>query len=211
MEPVTLAILALGSIAVLGKGKRRSGSARVNAPKPTAGQRGVWRAQIRELADQLSWPGLADYLVVVASFESGYNPKPTNQTSDYSENRARGWFGMRPKGGLSGPLEGMDPALLEVPEIAVVSAADLIWRNGNKYRGDIPFRQVNWGDVRRSWAYPSNLDDRAMHHPRSSVTMSRLADAENKTGLYIAKRPAFPGNMQWIGIEAGLARLGVEV
>lgn len=187
MEPITLALLALGGFALLG-GKRSSGGGVKSGGWAVKGKedRAAMLNEIRSMSFHYSnefgsMPLLADFLTVTAFRESNFNPAATNpEVKTNPANAARGLFGMRPKSVLR-PDNGLEflrssPNVLLNPRWSFVCAVDHVWRACDKVYGKMG-TGTNWTAVRRWWGYPSLVTDFDISDSRSKKSLSKLEKA----------------------------------
>lgn len=165
MEPVTLALLALGGYAIVG-GKRTPRSRGVKtsgwAVKGQEGRVAVLN-EIRGMAFHYSnefgsMPLLADFLTVTGFRESNFNPAAANpEIKNNPMNAARGLFGMRPETAFksSNGLRFMraHPNALLNPRWSFVCAVHHAWQACDKVFSTYGVG-TNYAAVRRWWGWP---------------------------------------------------------
>lgn len=187
MEPITLALIALGSFAVLGGGKRSSSRGVKAGGWAVKGEadRVAMLNEIRNMSFHYSnefgsMPLLADFLTVTGFRESRFNPAATNpEVKTNPENAARGLFGMRPQtafrqeNGLSALRAS--PNLLLNPRWSFVCAVFHIWDCCDTLarKGYTP----NFAAVRRWWGRPHLADDYDLADERSRASVAKLEKA----------------------------------
>lgn len=187
MEPITLALLALGGYAFIG-GKRSSKSVRAGgwAVKGKA-DRAAMLNEIRSMSFHYSsefgsMPLLADYLTVIGFRESNFNPAVSNpEIKNNPQNAARGLFGMRPQTAFqkSNGLEGMlsHPNALLNPRWSFVCAVDGVWRACNRVSRELGATNTNYAAVRRWWGWPNLVTDFDLSDDRSQASLAKLEKA----------------------------------
>jgi len=187
MDPVTLAVLALGSAFLL-KGKKGRGSR--SAPSGGWGVKGDedrlhWLNEIRSMSHWYtqkfgSMPYLADYLTVVGYIEANFNPASRNpEYKTNPANAARGLGGMRPDTAFKEKYgtEFMAPypdALLN-PRWAFVMAVHHIWYACARV-DELQTGVIDWAAVRRWWGRPTTVHDFNFDNPYSSGNLERFVD-----------------------------------
>ena len=200
MDPVTLAVIALGGAALL-KGNKKSGRKTVSG-----GGWGVkgdqdrlyWLNEIRTMSYWYtqnfgSMPFLADYLTVVGFIESRFNPASVNpEVKTNPMNAARGLAGMRPESAFksSNGLEYMRayPNALLNPRWAFVTAVHYIWQACEAVQRE-QSGEIDWVAVRRWWGFPSKVHDFNFEDPYSAGNLERFeaglhkCNAEFGTGI----------------------------
>ncbi len=187
MEPITLALIALSSVALLG-GKRRSSSGVRAGGFAVKGKadRVAMLNEIRGMSIHYSnefgsMPFLADYLTVVAFRESNFNPASINpEVKTNPQNAARGLFGMRPETAFKSKngLESLrsNPNALLNPRWAFVTAVDHVWRACNTVYNKSG-SSTNYVAVRRWWGRPHLVHDFNLDDSRSRSSLSKLEKA----------------------------------
>lgn len=186
MEPVTLALLALGGFAILGGGKRSS-SRGVSGGWTIKGKedRVAMLHEIRNMSFHYtnefgSMPLLADFLTVTAFRESNFNPASANpEIKSNPANAARGLFGMRPETVFkdSNGLKHMrsQPNALLNPRWSFVCAVYHAWDCCDTLaRKDLP---PNFAAIRRWWGWPHLADDYDLSDERSRASLEKLEKA----------------------------------
>lgn len=180
MDPITIALIALGALAIA----RTPGG---SSPRADVIDRNLEARRIADRATFISnrfdtMPGLDTFLLAVAYTESRFNPSAQNGTGS---NAARGWFQMRPQSAFR-PNNGLEhlrhnPDLLKNRNWAVVTATDYAAQAAEKAikQG----WQPNWAAVRRYWAYPSLLDDWHNEKSRSKTNKRNFEKALDKIGV----------------------------
>ncbi len=188
MEPVTLALFALGGYAVLG-GKRSSSSRGVKtsgfAVKGHTGRlemlneiRGMSLHYSNEFG---SMPFLADYLTTIGFRESNFNPAAVNpEIKKNPMNAARGLFGMRPETAFkaSNGLSFMraHPNALLNPRWSFVCAVHHVWMACDRVFSKLG-TGTNYVAVRRWWGRPHLVYDFDLVDARSRSSLIALEKA----------------------------------
>ncbi len=190
---------------VLGAGALAARSAAAVAkPRVT---RGKWvdrdaPRRIRELAAPIervaNWPGLGDYLAAISYTESRGNPRAGTSAVD---NRARGWFGMRPRSARLRDL-GLGVEALKDERYAVALAA---WYAHRCRPYAAPGQRIDWLAIRRCWGYPSDVDE--VDHPGYWRQFGRGLSSVGLPQSFM-HLPAFPSGYTWPGIEVVLQAVG---
>ena len=188
MDPFTLAVLAVGGLALLGggrKGGKSSGGASGSGATKGKAERAAMLNEIRAMSFHYSnqfnsMPVLADYMVTIGFRESNFNPDVANpEIQSNPSNAARGLFGMRPQTAFqkANGLEHMRsrPNALLDPRWAFVTA---VWGvhaacNRAAKAGHTP----NYAAVRRWWAYPSLTTDYSLSKEKSVSNLKKLEKA----------------------------------
>lgn len=181
MDPITLALLALGGMAF------------TRRPRPRATRAGGASVEVdrRKVLNEIrnmsffysntfnSMPGLADFLTVVGFREANFNPNVVNSEIKTNPNAARGIFGFRPEGILkkSNGLEHLlrTPNVLLNPRWSFVCAVFHIWDACERLddEGLIP----NYAAIRRWWGKPAYVYDYDLEHQYSRDNLSRFEKA----------------------------------
>lgn len=190
----TLAVL----VGLLSLGRRAS------SPRPQPAGPGRWvdadaPRRIRALAERLGWPGLGDFLVAVAYWESRGN----SIAGSSAGNAARGWFGMRPQTARVDDLS-LEPDALKVEPVAVALAGWLVDRL-RPYAA--PGQVVDWLAIRRGWYLPSLVDDVAEQHAASRKVREAFEEALAKVGLEASFMHQEVDFSSWPGIAAAMERV----
>lgn len=186
MDPVTIALLAISSLAFFG-GRSNRHVSRIGGPsKPVSqSERIAMLHEIRSMAIHYtnefdSMPLLVDYLTVVGFRESNFNPLAIDKEwRENPENAARGLFGFRPQYIFkeSNGLEGMkaNPNALLNPRWSFVCAVFHIWDGCNRLfeKGYTP----NFAAIRRWWMLPHLIYDYDIEDDRSRDNLERLKKA----------------------------------
>lgn len=191
MDPVTLAILALGGVALLGgkKSASRSGSVASGgfAVRGKA-DRASMLNEVRNMSFHYSnrfgsMPRLADFLTVTAFRESNFNPEAINpEVKTNPANAARGLFGMRPETAFkeSNGLLFMrnHPNALLHPRWAFVCAVDHVWRacSATMRKSETT---ANFAAVRRWWGWPVLVHDFDLENSKSRASAEKFEKATN--------------------------------
>ncbi len=188
MEPITIALLLGGAVLLRGKRRRRGKggvSAGIDQPR-TRAQRLEMLARIRDMANWSSkkWgmmPYLADYLTVVAYWESRFNETRTNpEYKRDPKNAARGLFQMRPTSAFRDtnnlvPLQAKGNLLLD-PRWAFVTAVDYAVRADVRSQQKSG-RQANWLAARRWWRVPKLVHDYSESDAESQSVHRKILEA----------------------------------
>ena len=189
MEPITLALVAMGGIAILGGGRVKSSGRGVTKGTEVVKTKGARAAMLNEIRSMSlyysnefgSMPFLADFLTVTGFRESNFNPNAVNKeikTNPY--NAARGLFGERPKtvfktaNGLKF-MRAYPNALLN-PRWAFVTAVDHVWRACRAVDRKSG-RSTNFAAVRRWWGLPHLVHDFELSASYSQKSLSKLKKA----------------------------------
>jgi len=156
MEPITLALLALGGLTVLGRGKKSSVRSGGDVFK---GDQEAARRYIIQVGDYMqnqygAMPGLTNFLLAVAYWESRFK---SNAQAGTSRNSARGLTQLRADSAFrsSNNLENLrdQPNLLLHPTWNLILAADYAARAAE--RASEKGLNIDWLGVRRWWRLPS--------------------------------------------------------
>lgn len=155
MEPITLALIGLGGLALMRGRKSTSAPAAIFTGDRQQEKQYIW-ALGKRVESMGALPGFAEFLLPVAHIESRFNPTAQNNPS---ANAARGWFGMRPHSAFNWKNDltkyaTSKPNLLKNRAWAVAAAADYT-RRLMAYRTS--GQRVTWRAIRRGWAYPKNV------------------------------------------------------
>lgn len=173
---------------------------------------GTWQGEIRRYASQIEtvtgpWPGLGDYLVAVAFWESshrdGSKPNPSACEPPCSSSSARGWYQIQPP--TAGHGAEQSPQLLFSPPWSTAAAADLIYRLNRNRAG--PGQTPDWLAIRRGWKMPARVSDVPEEQSLSAGVRERFAQALEGIGLnpgFMYQR-AVPAGLHWPGFDAVLA------
>lgn len=164
---------------------------------------GVWtdsdgprriHAIARPIELAMNWPGLGTYLAAISWIESRGNPKAGTTAAD---NRARGWFGMRPASARIEEL-GLPRSALQSERESVALAA---WYAYRCIKYGYPGQQLTWLAVRRCWNRPQDTDNVG-----SDISIANLTEGLDRTGVSrdFMHALAFPPGFQWLGIETAL-------
>ncbi len=215
MSAAGIIIAALGGGLLL-MGAAGSGQAQ-QCPVP------VNASDIREMARRVEavtgpWPGLADYLVAVAFWESsGRDGGPSNACAcekwhtggKCKPNAARGLYQIRP---VTADVPGVvdNPAWLYDPAFATAAATWLIWR---LQKNRSPGRAVNWLAIRRGWKLPSLVTDEWEENPKSAKTRENFKRSLQSVGIPVSFmfQRAMPAGLVWPGFNAVLAAIKGKV
>ena len=206
-------IIALGGASLLALSLGGSGSETPGGSCPLP----VTAAEVRAMAGRVEavtgpWPGLGDYLVAVAYWESSHRDgQPSNACACESwhtqgqckPNAARGLFQIRP---VTADVPGTtaNPEWLYEPAFAVATAAWLIWR---LQQNRSPGRAADWLGIKRGWKLPRLVSDEWEEDPRSPKVRENFKRALQGSGIptgFMFKR-AIPAGMVWPGFETVLA------
>lgn len=185
MEPITLALIALGGLALVGGGKKSRGAGGGWAIKGKE-DRVRMINEIRNMSFYYSnrfgsMPYLADFMTVTAFRESNFNPNKANPEIEKNPmNAARGLFGMRPETAFT-PSNGLEalrnsPNTLLNPRWAFVTAVNGVYRACDSVYRDSG-RTANFAAVRRWWGYPSNVHDFDLTKQHSKDSLAKLEKA----------------------------------
>jgi len=187
MEPITLALIALGGVAILG-GKRKSsrgvhaGGWAVKGKDDRAAMLNEIRSMSFHYSNEFgSMPLLADYLTVVGFRESNFNPSSVNkEIKTDPQNAARGLFGMRPETAFKSKngLESLrsHPNTLLNPRWAFVTAVDHVWRACHAVDRKSG-ASTNYVAVRRWWGVPNLVHDFDLSESKSQSSLAKLEKA----------------------------------
>jgi hypothetical protein len=184
MEPITLALLALGGLTVLGRGKSSSTRAGGDVFK---GDQESARQYIIQVGDYIqnrygAMPGLTNFLLAVAYWESRFK---SNAQAGTSRNSARGLTQLRADSAFrsSNNLVHLrnQPNLLLHPTWNLILAADYAARAAE--RAADQGRQIDWLAVRRWWRLPSLLLDFDESKSSSSSVREHLEESLSKVGV----------------------------
>ena len=197
-------VVVVGALALAGAGAA--------APSATADPN--WAPQIRRVVAQIEtvtgpWPGLADYLIAVAYWESSHRdgtpPNPNACRAPCGPNSERGLFQIRPS---TAGVES-NPDILYDPTVAVAAATDLVYRLATKW--DAPGQTVDWLAIRRGWRLPKLVKDTGEANTASAGVRERFIQALEGVGLSsgFMQRPALPAGMSWPGIDAIEQAVGI--
>ena len=169
----------------------------------------AWQDQIRGYVDRIEavtgeWPGLAEFLIAVAYWESSHHdgtpPNPAACRGSCGPTSERGLYQMRPKTADWAPVDS-DPSLLFDPRRATALAAWGIWRLGTRWgeQGQL----VDFLAVRRGWKYPRLVKDADESDPDSAGIRKRFATALEATDLpqSLMGQRAIPSSVHWPGID----------
>lgn len=186
MEPITLALLALGGLAFVGAKPRRGKSSSGGWAIKGKEDRRRMLNEIRNMSFYYSnrfgsMPYLADFLTVTAFRESNFNPNKANpEIKTNPMNAARGLFGMRPETAFasSNGLTSMRarPNTLLNPKWAFATAVSGVFRacdSVDRKSG----RTADFAAVRRWWGYPSNVHDFDLQKQHSQESLAKLEKA----------------------------------
>lgn len=198
VDPVTLALVALGGAALMGGGGRKSRpmqSGTFEGP-------GVWKdvgapRRIQQLAAPveygLGWPGISAYLVAVAYGESRGNSRACK--SPCGPGWSRGWFQLRPDSKCARDMDVSSNAFLNNEAAQVAVAICHARRLGIVY--DQPGQTIQWRDIRRGWKYPKWVG--ASYRNDSDTQGNYNAFLRNLTNVGVsqsfARSRAFPLNL----------------
>jgi hypothetical protein len=201
--PVGVGLFVLGAVSLASASSSTASEGEKVSPTIPTGP-GKWvdadaPRRIRELADRIGWPGLADFLVAVAYWESRGN----SQAGEDDGNKARGWFGMRPVSARLGDL-GLEGDALKEESLAVALAAWYAWRL-QKYAADDQL--MDWLAMRRGWYLPKLVSDVNEENTASAKVHAALVEAYTKVGLdpNLMHDPSL--EYQWPGVEAVIAQV----
>ena len=194
--------LVVGSLAL-------AGGARASEPTPAELPMGYDR--IRELAAKVQratgpWPGLADFLVAVAFWESsdraGGPPNAAACHGACGSNSAGGLYQIRPKTADVDAVTA-EPSLLFDPEVSTAVAAWLIYRLATRWTT----YPVDWMAIRRGWRYPYLVRDREEADPESPGVRERFIKSLDAVGAprALMQQRALPPGFNWPGFDAVLA------
>ena len=186
LDPITLAVLALGSVVILGGGKKRRRAP--SGVRAVIGEedRRYWLNEIRNMSEWASrefgmMPNLANFLTVIGFRESNFNPAIANpEIKTNPMNASRGLFGERPRTAFkkANGLEHLrqQPNLLLDPTWAFVMAVDHIYR---AYRAVVRegSGMPDWLAARRWWALPYLVHDFDEGYTESEDIRERLEEA----------------------------------
>jgi len=188
MEPVTLALLALGGYALIGGKRSSSRGVRASSGWAVKGRedRVAMLNEIRGMSFHYSnefgsMPLLADYLTVIGFRESNFNPAAANpEIKKNPMNAARGLFGMRPEtvfkksNGLS-HMRAHPNALLN-PRWSFVCAVHHTWQACDTVARKLGVG-TNYAAVRRWWGLPSKVTDFDLDDDFSRASLAKLEKA----------------------------------
>lgn len=142
----------------------------------------------------LGWPGLGDYLAAIAWKES----RGSSQAgSSGNNNKARGWFGVRPKSAKLAE-RGLPVSVLKDERKSVALAADYAYRM-KKYGA--PDQVVDWLAVDRGWANYWRVPD--IYDPGYCNQLARGLVAAGLQPDFMLK-PAFSPGFSWPGFDTVL-------
>jgi hypothetical protein len=164
-------------------------------------------AEIRSIAARLEqiahWPNLGNYLAAISYVESRGN---NEAGSSGNNNKARGWFGLRPETAKTEHYGYADPNILKDKVTSVVLAADLADRL-KPFAS--PGQYIDWLAIRRGWAYPKLVKD--VDNSERPELVDRFVTGEKKVGLpkEFMHLPAFPEGQNWPGFHAALAAMQI--
>jgi hypothetical protein len=191
----TWSIAALAAAAVLLATRKASAAASFTVPeKARDALAGNTAELIAQAATRLQDAGTdgawwRDFFLVTAYLESRGNPLACNESegpcTDFSNN-ARGLFGLRPDSAFVGVMADRNiyPAsLLYTPIYSFAGAIGYLARvtSNPAYRGNLD--AITMFAARRSWAFPSLLDDVDLTHARSQAIAQYLPETAPKVGL----------------------------
>lgn len=181
MDPITLAMLAIGGLALTRAPSRRP--LRASMTSAEVDRRSVLN-EIRNMSFFYSntfnsMPDLDDFLTVTGFREANFNPNVINPEIKTNPNAARGVFGFRPDVILK-KSNGLDH-LLKTPNILLnlrwsfVCAVYHIWDACDRLdrAGFIP----NYAAIRRWWGIPAYVYDYDLENEYSRGNLSRFEKA----------------------------------
>ena len=202
--------VALIATALRPSTKKKTTSTKKRPKAWTSGAQEEIRALAQILEDNLGWIDFGDFLVAKAWTES----RGVARTgSSGQNNKARGWFGLRPKSAFAHDLKYLAteyPNLLKDKRWAVAMAA---WYAKRLRPFAFDGQTIDWLALARGWAYPSRVGDVNETKQRSKDTRRRFEYAVAKAGrdpdLFMYERAFRPG-WSWPGIGPVLKMLGAE-
>jgi hypothetical protein len=185
MEPITLALIALGGLTVLG---RRSGGSIRAAGDVFHGDQEKARQYIISVGDYIqnqygAMPGLTDFLLAVSYWESRFK---SNAQAGNARNSARGLTQLRADSAFrdSNNLKQYrsNPDLLLNPTWNLILAADYAARavERGEQKG---YGAIDWLAVRRWWRKPSLAWDFNEDDSESRSVREHLEESLGKVGV----------------------------
>lgn len=204
-RPVLWAVGVLGLFLLARRSSTAVGPVGVSAflsPEMQTRRRAL-RQMTRRAEAVVEWPGISDFLIVKAWFESRYTLGARGNAGEI------GLFQLLPMSAFPesewGNTARVDPQILENPAVAVATAIDYALRLRKYAPGGRD--RVTWYALARGWLRPSNVDDWDDENALSRRTRQNFRTAMERVGIPITfgPRQAYPGgdpaNVRWPGAQ----------